>query len=393
MERIGNPGMAMPLSIVEVAYNIVQQASTNPDPAPPQELYPILEPILSQDSLATYDPLDLVLPSDEVILEEMIGPDRSWDDLHHIYYFLHELKRIEAGEFIMIMNGDVPFTVNPLATHKIYAEGNMESIAETIPINICRTLSVVENIFIRADCSPEEIQIYTELFKYFCDVFAWSYEEMSGIDPHIVEHEITSYLDVNHVQQDILPFNPHKEVTIEAEVEKLIKVGFIYLVQLTKWVSNLVRVNKKKGTIHVCMEFHDLNKACLKVNFPTPFIDHIVDECARFEVFSFMDGFFGYNQIQIKTKDQHKTKFICHWGTFAYRKMPFGLKNVGAITHQAMSFSFHDLKNIVKAYIDDLASCSHNRFDHPSHLRLIFERCIYYHIRLNPNKCSFCVKT
>jgi hypothetical protein len=83
--------------------------------------------------------------------------------------------------------------------------------------------------------------------------------------------------------------------------------------------------------------------------------------------------------------------FICPWGTFAYRKMPFGLKNVGATFQRAMSFSFHDLKHIVEAYLDDLASCSRKRSDHPTHLRLIFERCRYYQIRLNPNKCSFCV--
>jgi hypothetical protein len=111
--------------------------------------------------------LDLVFPFDEVILEAMTGPDRPWDDLHHKSYFLPELKRIEAGEFITTMNGDAPCLVNPLATHKIYAEGNMESIAETIPIDISRTPGIVENIFVGADCSPEEIQIYTELFKEF----------------------------------------------------------------------------------------------------------------------------------------------------------------------------------------------------------------------------------
>jgi hypothetical protein len=62
-------------------------------------------------------------------------------------------------------------------------------------------------------------------------------------------------------------------------------------------VSNHVPVNKKQGTIHVCMDFHDLNKACPKDNFPTPFIDQIVDECVGCDIFSFMDGFLGYNQI------------------------------------------------------------------------------------------------
>ena len=113
-------------------------------------------------------------------------------------------------------------------------------------------------------------------------------------------------------------------------MEKLLNVGFIYLVPLTEWVSNTVPVNKKKGIIHVCMEFHDLKKACTKDNFPTPFIDQILDECVGSEVFYFMDGFSGYNQIHIKPKDQHKTTFICPWGTFAYQKMSFDLKNVRA---------------------------------------------------------------
>jgi hypothetical protein len=56
-----------------------------------------------------------------------------------------------------------------------------------------------------------------------------------------------------------------------------------------------------------------------------------------------------------------------------------------------MSFSFHDLKHIVEAYLDDLASRSRKRTDHPTHLRLIFEHCRYFRIRLNPNKCSFCI--
>jgi hypothetical protein len=80
-------------------------------------------------------------------------------------------------------------------------------------------------------------------------------------------------------------------VTIKAKVEKLIKVGFIYPVQLMEWLWNHVLVNKNQGMIHICMEFCDMNKYFSKDNFPTPFIDHIVDECAGFEVFFFMDGF------------------------------------------------------------------------------------------------------
>ena len=139
------------------------------------------------------------------------------------------------------------------------------------------------------------------------------------------------------------------------------------------WVSNPILVDKKQGEIHICTDFHDLNRACPKDNFPTPFIDQILDECVGSEVLSFMDCFYGYNQINIKPKDQHKTAFICPWGTFAYWKMPFGLKNAKATFQQAMTLIFHNLKSIIKVFFDDLATHSHMRMSHPYHLILVFE--------------------
>ena len=68
---------------------------------------------------------------------------------------------------------------------------------------------------------------------------------------------------------------------------------------LTEWVSNIVPMNKNQGTIRVCIDFRDLNRACPKENYPTPYIDQIIDNCADNVIFSFMDGFSGYNQIEI----------------------------------------------------------------------------------------------
>ena len=64
---------------------------------------------------------------------------------------------------------------------------------------------------------------------------------------------------------------------------------------LTEWVSNIVPVNKKKGTIWVCIDFLGLNQACPKDNFPTSCIDQIIDNYAKSLIFSFMDGFSSYN--------------------------------------------------------------------------------------------------
>jgi hypothetical protein len=159
MEGVGHPIMNIPLSATEVSYNIFQQASTNPD------LDPVLKLICAQDSLATHDPLDIVFASSEAILEAMIGPNRPWEDLHHKSYFLPEHNRVEEKDFTMTVNRDVTCPVNHLTMHKIYFEGNVEIIEETIPIDISRTPGVMENIFLEAYCSVEEIHIYTELFE------------------------------------------------------------------------------------------------------------------------------------------------------------------------------------------------------------------------------------
>jgi len=156
------------------------------------------------------------------------------------------------------------------------------------------------------------------MFKEFRDIFAWSYEEMSRIDPPIVIHEIKKYPDARPVRQKLRPVHPRKTSTIKTEVEKLLKVGFIYPVPLTEWVSNIILGTKKQGTIRVCVDYKDLNAACPKYNYPTWFINQIIDKCARSVISSFTDGFYGYNQIKILPSDPHKTAFIYPWGTFAY---------------------------------------------------------------------------
>ena len=105
-----------------------------------------------------------------------------------------------------------------------------------------------------------------------------------------------------------------------------------------------------------------------------------------------MDGFSGYNQIEILPTDQHKMTFIFPWGTFAYRELPFGLKNAGATFQRAMSYAFHDIKHIVEPYLDDLLAHSQRWEDHLGHLRDIFLRCRHYNIWLNPHKCVFSVE-
>jgi len=248
-------------------------------------------------------------------MDTMVSGDSPWNYSHH-----HSSLTSSSRE---------PSLDEPYSPLDIFSEGNLGVISPTIPIDISIKPWVVRHIHVGASCSGEEIHMLTYLFKEYRDVFAWSYEEMSGIDPSIVINEIQTYLYIELVHQKFHPIHPRMVSTIKANVEKLLKVFFIYRVPLIDWVSNVVPIVNKKDIIRVCIDYRDINKAFSKENYPTPFIDHIIDNCARNKLFSFMDGLFGYNQINILLAYQHKTAFICPWGTFAYRKLPFGIKNVG----------------------------------------------------------------
>jgi len=81
------------------------------------------------------------------------------------------------------------------------------------------------------------------------------------------------------------------------------------------------------------------------------------------------------------------------WRTFAYKKLSFGLKSVGATFQRVMSYAFHDIKTMIQPYLDDLPAHSHKHREHPDHLRQIFLHCRHYNIWLNPHKGVFCVKS
>jgi len=105
---------------------------------------------------------------------------------------------------------------------------------------------------------------------------------------------------------------------------------------------------------------------------------------------SLMDGFYGYNQIIVSLKDQHKTVFITPWGTFCYKVMPFGLKNAGATYKRAMPYIFHHyMHDIIEYYVDKVLAKSKIREQHPKILIKICDRLLEFNVHLNPKKCVF----
>ncbi|KAH9319949.1 hypothetical protein KI387_021718, partial [Taxus chinensis] len=104
---------------------------------------------------------------------------------------------------------------------------------------------------------------------------------------------------------------------------------------------------KKNGEIHICVDFRNLNQASLKDNYPLPMMDQVLQVVSGSEMLSMLDGFSGYNQVEVSTPDQHKTAFTTPWGTFAYKRMPFGLINVGATFQRVMDLAFGSPKGKV----------------------------------------------
>ncbi|GJY52141.1 reverse transcriptase domain-containing protein [Tanacetum coccineum] len=155
--------------------------------------------------------------------------------------------------------------------------------------------------------------------------------------------------------------NPKIHDVIKKEVEKLLDAGLIYPISDSPWVSPVHCVPKKGGMTvvtndenelvptrlvtgwRVCIDYRKLNEATRKDHFPLPFMDQMLERLAGNEYYCFLDGFSGYFQIPIDPKDQEKTTFTCPYGTFAYRRMPFGLCNAPGTFQRCMMAIFHDM--------------------------------------------------
>jgi hypothetical protein len=238
-------GDTMPLSPAEASYVAIQSAS--PSPKNPHLVAPDAYSMSSWlDSLSSaIDYISQIFPSDESIMEMLSIDDVPWDDNDHRSSFLPPLEEIHQDIHSVFPPDVTDSPQSPILTQDTLSEGNMGNISTTIVIDILIKEGIVENINLGANYTPKEVVSYTAMFKEFHDVFAWSYEEILGIDPSIVVHEIKTYPGEKPIRQKLCSVHPKKIVAIKVEVEKLLKSGFIYPVPLTEWVSNLVPVAKK----------------------------------------------------------------------------------------------------------------------------------------------------
>ena len=119
----------------------------------------------------------------------------------------------------------------------------------------------------------------------------------------------------------------------------------------------------------------------------------MLDQLAGYEYYCFLDGYSGYNQIAITLEDQEKTTFTCPYGTFAFRRMPFGLCNAPGTFQGCMMAIFSDMvEKTIEIFIDDF-SVMGNSFDNClAKLRAVLARCEETNLVLNWEKCHFMVQ-
>jgi hypothetical protein len=226
------------------------------------------------------------------------------------------------------------------------------------------------------------------------EAIGWTIEDIKGISPSLVMHKI-------HLEEDSKPsrepqrrLNPAMQEVVRAEVIKLLDAGIIYPISDSKWVSPIHVVPKKAGLTvvtnkdnelvptriqsgwRVCIDYRKLNAATRKDHFPLPFIDQMVERLAGHEYYCFLDGYSGYNQIPVDPEDQEKTTFTCPFGTFAYRRMPFGLCNAPATFQRCMISIFSDMvERIMEIFMDDFSVFGSSFQECLDRLTLVLVRC------------------
>ena len=185
----------------------------------------------------------------------------------------------------------------------------------------------------------------------------------------------------------------------------------IYPISDSAWVSPVQVVPKKGGTTviktknnillpsrtvtgwRICIDYRKLNKATRKDHFPLPFLDQMLDRLAGYEYYCFLDGYSSYTQIAIAPEDQDKTTFTCPYGTFAFRRMPFGLFNAPGTFQRCMIAIFSDMvEKTIEIFMDDF-SVMGNSFDNClENLGAVLARCEETNLVLNWEKCHFMVQ-
>ena len=243
------------------------------------------------------------------------------------------------------------------------------------------------------------------------DALGWSLADLKGIRPSMCMHHILLEDGHKPLVEAQRRLNPTMKKVVRKEVLKWLDVGVIYPIFDNAWVSPVQVVPKKGGTIviktennillpsitvtgwRICIDYRKLNKATRKDHFPLPFLDQMLDRLAGHEYYYFLDGYSGYNQIAIAPEDQDKTTFTCPYGTFAFRRMAFGLCNAPGTFQRCMMTIFSDMvEKTIEVFMDEFSVLGNSFNNCLENLRSVLVRCEETNLVLNWEKCHFMVQ-
>nr|GEU36314.1 reverse transcriptase domain-containing protein [Tanacetum cinerariifolium] len=250
--------------------------------------------------------------------------------------------------------------------------------------------------------SMEEKTALITILKSHKRAITWKLSDIKGINPEFCTHKILMEEDFEPAVQHQRRVNPKIHDVIKQEVIKLLEAGLIYPISDSPWVSLVHCVPKKGGfTVvenedneliptrlvtgwRVCIDYRKLNEATRKDHFPLPFMDQMLERLVGNQFYCFHDGFSGYFQIPIDPKDQEKTTFTCPYGTFAYRRIPFGLCNAPGTFQRCMMAIFHDMiEKTMEVFMDDFSVFGNSFQSCLSHLDQMLKRCEDTNLCLN----------
>lgn len=143
--------------------------------------------------------------------------------------------------------------------------------------------------------SLEELKVLEGVLQQNKDFFAWAHFDMLNIHPSIASYQLNISPSMRLIRQKVRCFHLDGQKIIQAEVDKLLAAGFIMEVEYSKWLANFVVIPKKEGRWRVCVDYTNLNDACLKDSFPLSRINQIVDSTTGHRMLSFIDAFSDYH--------------------------------------------------------------------------------------------------
>jgi hypothetical protein len=266
-------------------------------------------------------------------------------------------------------------------------------------------------VIMNASLAQDQTLELVELLMEYRDVIGYSIVDIKGIDPELCNHRIYLEDGTKPSREHQRRLNPTPQEVMKKEILKLLTAGIIYPISDSEWVSPIHVVPKKSGIKvaendmgdqvpvrlangwRVCTDFRKLNSATRKDHFPLPFIDQMLERLAGHKYYCYMDGYSGFLQIPIHPDDQDKTTFTCPYGTFAYRRFPFGLCNApGTFQRCVMSIFSSEIEKIMEVFMDDLTVYGSDFDTCLTNLRTVLRKCQKHNLELNWEKFHFMVE-